>query len=822
MITDIKKTALYPAILLLSFSMLLFEITLMRIYSVMFSYHFVYFVLSLAVFGIGLGGIFLKKWNGFLPKNSYSTNAAMVSILIGLTTMAIIKLPLYKWSIFGEFIVWIYVALSVILFFFFGLSMSALFHTFPARSSILYGFDLAGATLAALSIVPLLNRLNPVDVSLLSGGIAAVSALMMAYSENRIRWPLLTPLPVILLIFGGLQLSPNLTKVPVSSDITKDMYRVMSNPFDRMELVESRWSAFGRTDIMKSKIRKDEMTLFVDGAAGSVMYNFNALKTDSSKIFHLIYHFGEYFPFFFLEESEKDNAFIIGPGGGRDVVVALLGCVNNILAAEVNPDVVQIVKDYEDFNGGIYSRFSNIQIIVKDARNYLRYSEQKFDLIMTAIPITKSSRDASGYSLTENYLFTVESLKEYLDHLTPEGRIVIVAHDDAEIYRLLILALNAFGQNGIDTQGAMKHIYTIASGMMPTIIIKKEPFTKEEAQQRHQLMHKLGYTKGNFFVPYLKQVVIKPRDQLGVDYTWRMFDQILVDLSKGNITPEQLIKSASLDIGPVWDDSPFFYKSKLGLPDPFGLLLVIIIVALVFLIIILFVKRTPSIYSNNLLNTVAKYPVLKQFVLIFFSTGSGFMLVEIVLLQRLNLYIGQPLLAISLLLFSLLLGTGIGSILSSFVKRNLSAGIAIVSISIVIVLLAYHWRIESIFTFQADRRILAFIVLFPLGMLLGVPFPLTIRLMKKMNVEKYVHYMWGINGVAAVIGSIAAMILGILWGFRFAIFLAAIFYFLVFILAINLKAEKYTIGNSTVYKTFKTSKEGYDEQKIYSKGSRLR
>ena len=215
---------------------------------------------------------------------------------------------------------------------------------------------------------------------------------------------------------------------------------------------------------------------------------------------------------------------------------------------------------------------------------------------------------------------------DYLDHLTPEGRIVIVAHSNAEIYRLVVLAIEAFKARGIDERKAMQHIYKLASGMMPTIVIKKGPFTPPEAELRHSRMHELGYDQGSYFMPFVRQVHLRPDERLGFESEGRMFDQLLVDISTGRLTVGELIKAASIDITPVTDDRPFFYKFQRGLPAPFGM---------------------------------------------------GFMLVEIAFFQKLMLSIGQPVLALTVLLFSLLVGVGTGSLLSARVHRSLKRVITI-------------------------------------------------------------------------------------------------------------------------------------------------
>ncbi|NOY78300.1 MAG: hypothetical protein GXO76_10585 [Calditrichaeota bacterium] len=760
------------AIPLISFSVLGFEIILTRIFSVMLSYHFVFMVVSFSLLGLGLGGMSLRLWQKLSPRAEIGGSAALFALFISVSVFAIINLPIYENSFFVDFRLWIYIALSTLPFFFAGLAFAAIFQKFAGRSSILYGLDLVGATLGALAAVLLLDTFGGIRAAFIIAIVAALGAILIGLAEN-IKF-LLRYIGVIvilfLFLFSASLFSP---KVPVAMDFNKDMYRILNNPGENAKIIDTRWSAFGRTDLVQSSVTPNEMVLFVDGAAGTVMYNLDFLLNNKQEQMQLRSHFGLFFPFYFLKDNEKDNALIIGAGGGRDVVVALLGGVKQITAVEVNPDLVALVKKYETFDGGIYTRIPNVKVVVQEGRNYLRTVHKKYDLIMLSVPITKSSRSLEGFALTENFLFTVEALRDYLDHLTPEGRIVIVAHNSAEIYRLVSLALTAFGEKNISQPEAMKHIYTIGSTMMPTIVIKNQAFTKEAVGPRHVVSHRLGFDRGNLFFPYIPQQTIRLSERLGADSQLQMFDQVLVYISKGKVTLNQLIRSASIDISPTTDDSPFFYKQELGLPKPFGFFSVFVFLVLILLAIPLAATKSRS----AVLKPFVRFPQMKIFLLLFFTMGTGFMMIEIALFQKLTLYIGQPVFTLTILLTSLLLGTGIGSLTSSLIKKRLATALSFAALSTFLVLLVYSIFLNHIFSAVASApQIVAAVILFPLGFLLGYPFPLSIRLMKQYHLEKYVGWMWGVNGIASVTGSILAMIIGIRAGFTYALLTGAFLY----------------------------------------------
>ena len=343
------------AIPLISFSVLSFEIILTRIFSIMLSYHFVFAVISFALLGLWLCGMSLKLWRRISSGTAISGAVALFVLLISVSVFSIINLPIYENSFFVDFRLWIYIALSTLPFFFAGLALAAIFEKFAGKSSILYGLDLIGATLGVLASVFLLNTFGGVKSAYIVAAIAVLGAIVVGLAENfksLFKYAGIALFLVFIVLFAN----RSSTRVPVAMDFNKDMYRMLKNPREKAEIIDSKWSAFGRTDLLRSSATPNEMILFVDGAAGTVMYNLDSLLSNDKQQMHLRNHFGLFFPFYSLEDNEKDNALIIGAGGGRDVVVALLGGVKKITAVEVNPDLVDLVKKYEKFNGGKIGR----------------------------------------------------------------------------------------------------------------------------------------------------------------------------------------------------------------------------------------------------------------------------------------------------------------------------------------------------------------------------------------------------------------------------------------------------------------------------------
>ena len=143
----------------------------------------------------------------------------------------------------------------------------------------------------------------------------------------------------------------------------------------------------------------------------------------------------------FLQAEERDHALIIGPGGGRDILLAIMGGIDKITAVEINKDLVDLVRKYSWYNGDIYSSLNNVDIIIDEGRNFLKRQKEQYDIIMLSLPATNTSRSPEGYAITENFLLTTDSISDYLDHLSDEGCLVAVAHGDISILRLFSIAL---------------------------------------------------------------------------------------------------------------------------------------------------------------------------------------------------------------------------------------------------------------------------------------------------------------------------------------------------------------------------------------------
>jgi MFS family permease len=261
-----------------------------------------------------------------------------------------------------------------------------------------------------------------------------------------------------------------------------------------------------------------------------------------------------------------------------------------------------------------------------------------------------------------------------------------------------------------------------------------------------------------------------------------MFDQNLYDLSDGTMTMENFAKKFPLNISPVYDDNPFFYNFDKTLPSPFRQLYGLLVLGLGVVVMVVSVKKSPDQVKLGFVRPFARHKKMKWFLLVFLLLGVGFMMLEIALFQKLTFYLGNPVSTTSLLLFSLLSGVGLGSLSSAWVSKRLYISIAISTVLVFILSLAYNYLLDDLLVPASSVQFRAGLLTGLLGIAMGFPFPLALRLMNKHGLGAFTAAMWGANGLASVAGSVTAMIIGIEWGFTEAVFAGGILYLLVALL----------------------------------------
>jgi hypothetical protein len=376
--------------------------------------------------------------------------------------------------------------------------------------------------------------------------------------------------------------------------------------------------------------------------------------------------------------------------------------------------------------------------------------------------------------MAENYLFTTDSFVDYFDHLKEDGYLIIVAHGKLEIYKLVVTALAAFGGGGDVKQGLRQLV--IASGdhhgSFPVFTMKKHALDQAEVNRMIEKALELNLTLSYY-----------PGANPGLD-------PILSALAEERIDLIRLIYETSrlgVDLRPPTDDSPFFYKFEAGLPYSLNQVLASFFVTAMIASLLhlgfwnrgherrVSRKATPQVSRK-----------FSAFMLYYFaSLGLGFMLVEVSLIQKFMLFLGPPTLTISVVLLSLFLSVGVGSLFSQ--RWGERAGPALwASLLTAVSVILYTFALPFIFAASLglslnSRVIISFVLLYPLGFLMGVPFPSGMRIVHRHARNNDVAWVWGISSLYSSLGSTLALSLAMLSGFSTSFLLGGLLYLTIFL-----------------------------------------
>lgn len=715
---------------LLSGGGIFLEITLTRLFSTIFFPPAVFAIISLAVLGIGLGAA-LASWR---PAWRRSGRLGLYLALAGFSTLALLLAVVWTVPLAG---LGALLGLVVAPYFFVGLTLSAIFAGAPAATARLYRADLLGAGLGAILAIPLLNRLGGVDGVLLAAAVFGLAALA-ATPRLPARWPLAL-CGLALSGLGANQLAPR-------SWLAVDMARLSTaKPITGSlaaggEIVATRWDSFARTDLVDPGQGKP-YELYIDGAAGSVMPpagDLQLLRTDIG-----------FFPF---ATAQPERVLVVGPGGGLDVWFALSGRARAVTAVEINPASVELVDRFAAYHGDLYRR-PGVRVLVDEGRSVLRREGERYDLIYLSQVVTLAA-ERSGYALTENTIYTVEAFSDYLDHLQPGGQIALKLYDELTLTRALVTAVAALQQaRGLSEADALAHVAAFldpkADPPIPLLLVHDRAPGRDEALALAGVASQVGFTP--LFVP---GAVEGPP---------------LAGVLAGRSTLAEVAAASPSDVRATTDDRPFFYQFERGLPanlrPVLGGLGAVVLLGLIGLA--LAQRRVGP-------------PVARLAPIYFAALGAGFIAVELALIQQTRLFLGHPTPAVTAVLAVLLLGGGLGSGLAGRWfepgrPRRQAWPAAAVALLVLAWLLVWPGLSRAFLTSDSTARMLVVAAaLLPLALLMGMPFPLGLRAVGRLDGgDRHVALGWAVNGVMTVAGSAGAMAVAMLAGFSSVLLLGA-------------------------------------------------
>lgn len=791
------KASTYVGLFLIAMSTLMYEVLLTRIFSVTTWYHFAFLSISVTLFGLAAGGILIYlKPKVFTQEKTfhYMSVSSLAFALISAAAMLIhLYLPLLLVGANAGHGLIISVSLALALPFTIaaftasGIAISLALTRFPKQVNYLYAADLLGAGLGCLAIVFSLNYVDAISDVFIVAALASLAALCFGLHDSQKK--LATISAAALAIFAGLAAVQAWTYQAQQPLLTIQFTKGMKEPTPRYQL----WNSFSRIRVLGDETvegppppyalsakaiptaKSHFMNLDIDGGASTPIFRYRG--EDSKDLY-------EFFPFEITNAVHhlRKNAevAVIGAGGGKDVISALIMGQKHVTAIDINENVLRAVHDrFADFSGNLKQN-PRVTLVNDEARSYITRSDKKFDIIQISMIDTWAATASGAYALSENGLYTTDAFKILLNHLTDNGILTIsrwyaAGGVPSEMYRLTALAAESLKQAGI--KNPEKHIMIfrvlpttprdIPDGV-GTLLISKSPFTPEDYANAEKL--------------------VKDKEFDLVYGGTANMDPIVGRLATGE-DPNVAGASIPYNLNAPTDDSPFFFQAvslrhlnnREALSRNMNLAnmtagFMLFVAGIASLIITIYCIRIPYLSTGNKESVSRAAPLFAY----FFCIGAGFMFVEISQIERLTIFLGHPVYGLSVVLFALLLSTGLGSLFSEYwlIKKNLDLRIALGALIAVLLFYALGsgfvlsaLEIQPIWT----RIFGAVAVLFPLGVVLGAAFPMGIHTTMRLN-PALAPWLWGINGASSVCASVFAIIVAMFAGISFSYFCGVAFY----------------------------------------------
>ena len=740
---------------------LLLELSLTRIFSVVFYYHMAFLAISIALFGLGVGGVFsyvVANWKAPLySKLGRLSGVNAVLVLLSLTVILAQGESPSNWNLA---LIYLTTALP---FFASGTIVSLAVSENMERVDRVYFYDLLGAAGGCLLLVPLLNQFGG-PCTVISAAICFAVAAAIWHSRAGSVAGRAGSVAFALALVAFLTYNQ---RHPVI-DIRYAKGHKLQNE------IWSKWNSISRIGVTREPDGNGMIFIDADASTGIANFDFDHLKPQERRD---LLEQGMALPYVIRPGAKT---LVIGPGGGWDVSRALASGSHDITAVEINDIIATTVmrEKYAGMSRGLYLR-PDVHVHVEDGRSFVRRSTDKFQVIQATLVDTWASTAAGAFALSENNLYTTDAFRDYLSHLTDDGVVCFTRwgfDPPRESLRLISLAMAALSQLG-ETQ-PWRHVIVGRGGTVKgwgaqdTVLISRKPLGEAE----------IGRAKGLFAAASMEAVYMP-----GLDVHNQFRDLLL------SPDPSEYQRNYTFDITPVNDNRPFFfytvqprdlwnfvknashesadYKAvNKALPLLFSLLAISLAATALILVL------PPLVLGTRL----PRHPGVRGFLPYFMFIGTGYILIEVGLIQKFVLFLGHPTYALTVVVFSMLTSSGLGS----FASRRMLGGDegrlikALGCVALLAALLAFlvSGLLSTLVWMPLGFKIVMTVaLLMPLGFVMGMPFPTALRRLEELHAPS-VRWAWSLNAASSVLGSVGALVCAIYLGLIQTLVIGGLFY----------------------------------------------
>ncbi|HIL79846.1 MAG TPA: hypothetical protein EYG54_01130 [Myxococcales bacterium] len=749
--------ALTAAVFFISVATLMFQILLSVTLSLQVFSKMAFLVISVAMFGLGAGG----SMASLLMRRDLARSAGWlwgvaVASAVGMLGAGILN------SHFSS--IEALIATSFVPYFAVGLLLAVIFQRWPDHVGRIYCFDLLGAGIGCLGLVWALNTLgNAGLVLLLIAELALLGALSLAIPLSR-RAVAITG-ALALAVAALAPASNQLFQYLPSPD--KPYGHILGDPNLRSTLDWSKWGFLGRLDsvIPGAGIEdyayagewvrdaddqgSESRMFFANGGNWATTIDF---KADDEYRTRFIAESVPAAPYVFFEDPDVLN---VGVGGGVDVFLALSSGARSVVGVEINPLMIEAVRRHPEFFDDPAGD-PRVTIVETDGRTFVNNTSDQYDIITITAVDTGAAINSGPYVLSENYLYTREAVDTYLSRLR-DGGMLFVYRPPADLLRVLATATDSLRASGVvDPE---KHFAIFGGVRWVGAVITPSPLSPERAQLLSRRLAEGDFGGSSYFIPGQRNVG-----------DFKLFFDALAEDREGDY-----LHSLPINLLPIVDDRPFLYNYDHellgGRAGTFLLRILYLLVpaALVLIFGPLIGLRVPG-------GSRMWLPTLGYFACI----GVGFMLIEIALIQKLALFLGHPAYSLTVTLFSILVFSGLGSLLVDRLPEPSPRFVAGCLSAVVVLSIFYASGLQSLLEqlqvqSLVGRAAIAAALLAPGSVLMGMPFPSMVRQLGGDR-RSLISWAWGVNGFASVIASVVAVMISMKWGFTWTLLAGSLCY----------------------------------------------
>jgi SAM-dependent methyltransferase len=763
----------YFAIFVLASATLSYQILITRFFSVMLYYHFAFAAISLAMLGLTRGAMEVYgKPDRYAPERvaaEFARHASWFAISGVGAMIAFLCVPLLMPADTVP------VALALATFGFVlpftesGVCITLLLTRLPYGGGWLYAADLSGAALGCLGVIFVLLAVDPVSATLWIGALAAAAGWMVVRNNGDL--PTLRLSCAVALTLGAAATLH--TGLDVSGKSHLGVFWAKGT--EQKGTLFERWNTYSRVRVTPL----GESTPFGWGLAHTpatkIEQNYLDIDADASTV--ITRHDGDLSKLSYLKDDVINAAYLVQPpadvavvgvGGGRDILSGLYFSARSIRGIEINPAIFEVLTGkFADFSGHL-DRAPGVSLVNAEARSYINHSPERYDLVQISLIDTWAATAAGGLTLTENRLYTVEAWDDFYRALKPGGLLSVSRWFDpdrhrGEFYRLVAIAADALQRQGVPAAELPRHVIALNVGSIVTVITRPDAFTDAQWHRARTALLSQGF-----------KILLAPDTA---------YDTVTSTVMSGK-ADAAFFASLPENIAPSTDDNPFFfYTARFGelMTRPamaltnnnaaINMTLLLIVVALCacgYYIAVPFVRLARRMPLATLTPPVTYFSAI----------GMGFMLIEISQMQRLMVFLGHPVYGLSVVLFTILLFSGLGS--ATVGAHPPRPGAVIARIAALLTMLVVAGFLTPVLTDWArseatDMRILLSVLLLaPPAFCMGMMFPLGLSIWRRHS--GLLPFFWSANGITSMFASVLGMALSIEFGIAKTYALGACFY----------------------------------------------